>query len=92
MARTTIAALMAREGWEIIGTGGGCTAYTPTYARWEKLQSTGTIYITSLENNGSAPESLSEAVAVCVYDDHANFEELALLTFPNVRAALRAIL
>lgn len=89
MARTTVAALMAREGWELIGTGGGCTAYTPTPEK--ERQSAGTIYITSLENHGSAPESLSEAVAVCVYDDHANFEELALLTFPNVRAALRAI-
>ena len=89
MAQTRVAALMAREGWELLQTGGGCTAYTPTPEK--DLQSAGTIYITSLENHGSAPESLSEAVAVCVYDDNANVEEVALLTFPNVRAALRAI-
>ena len=89
MARTTIAALMAREGWEFYPTGGGCSAYTPTPEK--ELHGWGKILITAKESP-TAPESLSEPVCVAVYAEDVGMEEVILLNFPNLRAALCAIL
>ena len=88
MAQTKVAALMAREGWELYPTGGGCSAYTPTPEK--ELHGWGKILITAGESP-TAPESLTEPVCVAVYAEDVGAEEVVLLTFPNVRAALRAI-
>ena len=92
MARASVAQLMAEAGFSLISTGGGCTAYAShPDDDGRKVMGGGAVLITEI-GEPTAPETLSQPVAVGIYADGDHIEpEQAMLTFPDVRAALRAL-
>jgi hypothetical protein len=92
MARETLAAMMARHGFTLLHTGGGCTAYAShPDDDGRKVMGGGAVLITEI-GEPTAPKTFSQPVAVGIYADGDHIEpEQAMLTFPNVRAALRAL-
>lgn len=92
MARASVAQLMAEAGFSLISTGGGCTAYASVPGDGERvIMGGGSVLITDL-TDPMAPQCVGDAVAVSIYSGTEYlYPEEAVLIFPNVRAALRAL-
>jgi hypothetical protein len=85
MTRETLAATMARHGFTLESTGGGCTA-------WAVYLSDGS-YIHLTESDApTAPEAWRGKVSVSVYRDLDAELASACFDFGSVRAALASFL
>lgn len=99
MARHSVEWLMVEHGFQFIETGGGCTAYgsfpqgTAVWAYSEgsrPVTGCGAVLIT--DGNATAPTKVGAPVQVLIYGEGGIGEpEAAILFFPNLRAALRAL-